>query len=266
MRSRILVAIPGIALAIAAIMVGNPLFAIVLALVAAIAVFEYLNMIAPLDPLPLPTYVGAVAMVMLPGLFGVIDFDVAERGVIAGIAVTFIGAALMAFTLADRGEVTMRVGVSAFGALYIGVPLGLFVALREHPHGAGAVTNILVGTWAFDTFSYFGGKLWGRHKVAPRTSPNKTVEGLVAGVIGGTLAVAVAGLYMDWLDAPESIVIGLIVCAVAYVGDLFESLIKRDIGVKDSGSLLGGHGGVLDRFDALLFTAAAGYLATMWLT
>ena len=158
----------------------------------------------------------------------------------------------------------MRVGVTAFGAVYIGIPLGLFVALRELPNGAGAVTNILVGTWAFDTFSYFGGKLWGSHPVAPRTSPNKTVEGVICGVIGGTLAVVIAGLYMDWLSAGDSLVIGLIVCGFAYVGDLFESLIKRDVGVKDSGALLAAHGGVLDRFDAVLFTAAAGYLATIW--
>lgn len=266
MRSRILVAIPGIALAIGAIVVGNPLLAVVLAIVAGVAVFEYLNLVAPLEPVRWAAY-GAVAVcVAAPAVLGLTDFDAPERGVIAGLGAAIMIPALGGLLLRDRGEVTMRVGVTAFGAMYIGLPLGLFVALREQPNGAGAVTNILVGTWAFDTFSYFGGRLWGRHAVAPRTSPNKTVEGLVAGVVGGTLAVAVAGLYMDWLAVGASLGIGVVVCAFAYLGDLFESLVKRDIGVKDSGSLLAGHGGVLDRFDALFFTTIAGYLATVWLT
>ena len=71
---------------------------------------------------------------------------------------------------------------------------------------------------------------------------------------------------MDWLSLGDSLIIGLVVCAFAYLGDLFESMIKRDVGVKDSGSLLAGHGGVLDRFDALFFTASAGYLVTLWIT
>lgn len=265
MRSRILVAIPGIAVAVAAIVVGNPAFAAILTLIALLGAFEYLNMVAPLDPLRWPTYTGAALTVALPGIFGVAGFDLPVHGVVAGVFACIVAGALGGFMLKDRGEVTMRVGVSVFGAIYIGLPLGLFVALRELPNGAGAVTNILVGTWAFDTFAYAGGKMWGSHPVAPRTSPNKTVEGVVIGLVGGTASVMIAGVYMDWLSFTDSLMIGLVVCGFAYLGDLFESLIKRDVGVKDSGSLLGGHGGILDRFDALFFTAAAGYLVTVWI-
>jgi phosphatidate cytidylyltransferase len=204
--------------------------------------------------------------VALPGIFGTFDLDPPVNGVMAGVVASVVLAAIGGLTVRDRDEITMRVGVSAFGAIYIGVPLGLFVALRDLPNGAGAVTNILVGTWTFDTFAYFGGRLWGSHAVAPRTSPNKTVEGTVVGFVFGTLAVAFAGIYMDWLSVVDSITIGVVVCAFAYFGDLFESLVKRDVGVKDSGALLAGHGGVLDRFDAILFTAGAGYLVTVWLT
>lgn len=265
MRSRILVAIPGIAVAILAIVLGDPLFAVLLVAVAALGMFEYLNMVAPLDPIRWAAYAGAVAAVALPGIFGTLDVATPIDGVVAGVVAAVVLAAAGGLMLRDRGEVTMRIGVSAFGAIYIGLPLGLFVALRELPNGAGAVTNIIVGTWTFDTFAYFGGRLWGRHAVAPRTSPNKTVEGVVVGLVCGVLAVALAGVYMDWLTVGDSLVIGVVVCAFAYLGDLFESLVKRDVGIKDSGSLLAGHGGVLDRFDALFFTAAAGYLATVWL-
>lgn len=266
MRSRVLVAIPGIAVAIAAIVLGNPAFAVIVTVVAVLAVFEYLNLIAPLDPIRWPVYVGAALTVALPGILGTLDVDLPVHGVVAGVFASVVLTCVGAFMLHDRGEVTMRIAVSAFGALYVGLPLGLFVALRDLPHGAGAVTNILVGTWTFDTFAYFGGRLWGSHAVAPRTSPNKTVEGVVVGLVAGTLAVALAGVYMDWLSVTDSLIIGVVVCGFAYLGDLFESLIKRDVGVKDSGALLGGHGGVLDRFDALFFTAAAGYLVTVWLT
>jgi phosphatidate cytidylyltransferase len=229
-------------------------------------VFEYLNLVAPLDPIRWTTYTGAAVTVLLPALFGLLDLDLPVHGVVAGVFLSIALGPIGAFMLRDRGEITMRIGVGVFGAIYIGMPLGLFVALRELPHGAGAVTNIIVGTWAFDTFAYAGGKMWGSHPVAPRTSPNKTIEGLVIGLVFGTLSVALAGVYMDWLSLGDSLIIGLVVCGFAYLGDLFESLIKRDVGVKDSGSLLAGHGGVLDRFDALFFTAAAGYLVTVWLT
>jgi len=124
---------------------------------------------------------------------------------------------------------------------------------------------VLVGTWAFDTASYAGGRMWGRRQVAPRTSPGKTLEGLVAGIVGGVLAVWVAGLYMDWIGHLDSLVLGLAICAAAFLGDLFESMLKRDANVKDSGRLLMGHGGIMDRFDSLLFSSLAAYAVTVGL-
>ena len=117
----------------------------------------------------------------------------------------------------------------------------------------------------FDTFSYFGGKLMGRRKIAPLTSPNKTWEGFVTGLVGGTAGVVAAGLIMGWIAWWQSIVLGLVICLTAYLGDLFESMLKRDAGVKDSGTILMGHGGVLDRFDSLLFASVGAYFTTAWL-
>ena len=137
--------------------------------------------------------------------------------------------------------------------------------MRSLPHGAGAIVCVLVGIWIFDTCSYVGGRLWGRHPIAPRTSPKKTVEGVVVGVAGGRSRCGSPGSTWTGSSRVQSLALGLIICAVAYVGDLFESMFKRDIGVKDSGRVLGAHGGVLDRFDALLFGGAAAYFVLIWL-
>lgn len=267
MGNRIAVAIPGIAVAIAVVYVGGPLFLAAALAIAFAALYEYLNLVAGIEPLRWAAYASVAATVILPFVI-----DPPERAVALGAGSTVLLAAVAGLILRNREEVTIRIALTVLGAVYIGVPMALFVATREIDqgaaagHGAAAIANILVGTWAFDTFSYFGGRMWGTRAVAPRTSPKKTVEGLVAGVVGGTIAVWVAGLYMDWIGHAESLLLGLVICGFAYVGDLFESLLKRDIGVKDSGRILGAHGGVLDRFDAILFTAAAGYFATVWLT
>jgi phosphatidate cytidylyltransferase len=107
--------------------------------------------------------------------------------------------------------------------------------------------------------------MYGRTRIAPRISPNKTLEGLVAGILGGTLAFWCAGLYQDWLSGVDALVIGVLVALVAPVGDLFESTLKRDLEVKDTGRLFGAHGGVLDRLDAVFFTVVVGYYAAVGL-
>jgi phosphatidate cytidylyltransferase len=120
---------------------------------------------------------------------------------------------------------------------------------------------VLVATFVGDTAAYFGGRLYGRRPLAPVISPNKTVEGLLCGIVGGTLAFWLAGLYQDWLKGTDALVFGFVVAVAAPVGDLFESLIKRDLEVKDTGRFFGPHGGVLDRLDAVLFTVVAAYYA-----
>ena len=109
--------------------------------------------------------------------------------------------------------------------------------------------------------------MFGSHKIAPRLSPNKTLEGLIGGFLIGTLGFWFAGLYQDWLTGVDALIIGAAVAAAAPVGDLFESMIKRDLGRKDTGTLFGPHGGLLDRLDAVFFTIVVGYyLACSWST
>ncbi len=118
---------------------------------------------------------------------------------------------------------------------------------------------VLAGTFAGDTGAYFGGKALGRHRLAPRISPNKTWEGLVVGILTGILAVWIANWYQDWIDTPDALILGAAVAVAAPIGDLFESFIKRDVGTKDTGRVFGAHGGALDRLDAVLFTLVVGF-------
>jgi phosphatidate cytidylyltransferase len=118
---------------------------------------------------------------------------------------------------------------------------------------------VLVGTFLTDTSAYAGGRLFGRHSLAPSLSPNKTVEGLVFGFVGGTMGFWFAGLYQDWLSGIDALIMGACIAALAPVGDLFESMVKRDLEIKDTGRVFGPHGGLLDRLDAVLFTIVVGY-------
>jgi phosphatidate cytidylyltransferase len=165
---------------------------------------------------------------------------------------------------AARQAATVAVGGTVLGAVWIGLGLGFLLLLRGVPeHGRLALSTVLLAVWAGDTFAYFGGRLLGRHKMAPTTSPGKTWEGLVFGT-AATIFVAFVALYkQDFLTIGQSIVLGVVIAIAAPVGDLFESLLKRDAGVKDSSNLLGGHGGMLDRLDAFFLAAPAAYFTVL---
>ncbi|MCU0308487.1 MAG: phosphatidate cytidylyltransferase [Thermoleophilia bacterium] len=258
MKSRILIAVPGIAIAIGVVLLGGPVFAAAAALIAVVGLFELYNLTAALRPLRWAGYLGAILCVV----FALVA-DRPEHALLLAIAVSVGLCAVAGLVVPNREDVTVRVSTTLLGALYLGLPMGILVLTRELPDGAAAVANVLVGTWVFDTASYVGGRTWGRRKIAPRTSPGKTWEGFATGVVVGTFAVWFAGLYMDWLSGWESLVIGVVICLSAFVGDLFESLLKRDAQAKDSGRLLLGHGGVLDRFDSTLFSVVAAYFTTV---
>jgi phosphatidate cytidylyltransferase len=154
------------------------------------------------------------------------------------------------------------------GAAWVGLGLGFLILLRDlDPDGRLLLITVLVTVFVADTFAYVGGRLAGRHKLAPAISPGKTWEGFVAGVVGGVLAT-----YLALNDEPitidgwEAFLLGGVIVIAAVAGDLFESMVKRDLGVKDSGRLLLGHGGVLDRIDSIVFAVPAAYFAVLALT
>lgn len=158
-----------------------------------------------------------------------------------------------------------------FGIIYIGFSFIHLILLRQINTPSAVITGFgslsagaiyiwvaFLGTWASDTFAYFIGTAFGRHKLAPSISPHKSVEGVIGGLIGAILAVTIFGYYSS-IAISHSLTMGAIVGLVAPLGDLAESALKRYCGVKDSGALLPGHGGVLDRFDSILFSVPAVY-------
>jgi phosphatidate cytidylyltransferase len=174
--------------------------------------------------------------------------------------------AMAAAALARAKEMAATVPAAAatlLAAAYVGALAGTMAALRLIPpdtEGAWRVTLLLAIVMAGDTFAYFAGSAFGRHKLAPRISPGKTVEGLAGGLVGGVVgALAVRSLGLPSLPVAAAIGLGIVVSAFGVTGDLVESLFKRWAGVKDSGHLFPGHGGMLDRLDSLLFGAPVLY-------
>ena len=156
------------------------------------------------------------------------------------------------------------------GILYMGWMLGHYVALRQLDHGRELVILAVFTTFACDTSAFFVGRAWGRHHMAPTISPHKTWEGAIGGFVGAVAAaLALRSLLSlgDWslpLNYVEAIGVGCLIGVVAQLGDLLESLLKRRAGVKDSGNLIPGHGGVLDRIDSLVFTGVIVYYFVLW--
>ncbi|HEY8082218.1 MAG TPA: phosphatidate cytidylyltransferase [Solirubrobacterales bacterium] len=250
---RILVAIPWIAFAIAITVVGGLPFTIAMIGLGALALREYLMMSAAMRPIGIAAYVSVIALI-LAAHFGT------SFNVLMILAASF--PVLFAFG-ADRKHrdgITMSMGVTLLGIVWIGIPLVHAVLLRDLPdHGAALLVDVLVGTFASDTGAYATGRMFGSHKIAPNLSPNKTLEGLIGGFVIGTMGFWFAGLYQDWLSGVDALIMGAAVAAIAPLGDLFESMLKRDLGKKDTGRLFGPHGGLLDRLDAVFFTVVVGY-------
>jgi phosphatidate cytidylyltransferase len=149
------------------------------------------------------------------------------------------------------------------GALYIGWMGGHLLLLRALPRGAYLLFAVLAMTMLADTGAFFVGRAWGKHRLAPQISPKKTWEGLIGGtvvaVIGGSVLLVLGG--MNWV---HGVALGLLLSTLPVFGDLGVSMIKRQVGVKDSGNLIPGHGGAFDRVDSLLITGAIGYYYLIW--
>jgi phosphatidate cytidylyltransferase len=250
---RILVALPWIVFAIAITVAGGIVFMLAMIAIGVLALREFDAIARRYRPLVLPAY-AAVAGLVIAAHFG------------SAFNILYVIAASipLIFTFAARPQhqegAAVSIGVTLLGVLWIGIPLAHAVLLRDLPsHGAALLIDVLVGTFVADTAAYATGRMFGSHRITPNISPNKTVEGLIGGFVIGTMGFWFAGLYQDWLSGADALLIGAAVAAVAPIGDLFESMIKRDLGTKDSGTLFGPHGGLLDRLDAVFFTVVVGY-------
>lgn len=168
----------------------------------------------------------------------------------------------------DLKQKVIQTAFFVMGLLYVSVGFGFLAGLFVLPHAKFWVFLALAATFLGDTMAYLFGKSWGKHKMAPLISPGKTLEGLMGGLMGGMLAAIVVKMIF-WPQFPLvlALALGLMVALIGVIGDLNESFLKRGFGVKDSGTLIPGHGGLLDRVDALLFTAPFVYLvATSFFT
>ena len=158
-------------------------------------------------------------------------------------------------------EQSLRDGaMTLFGVLYLGLTLGTLSMTRLLPQGEWLIFFLLLVTWASDTGAYYVGTLYGRHRLAPRISPKKTVEGLVGGLIGAIIVgYAARWWFLPELSGLDCLILATLLTITGLWGDLTESAMKRSVGMKDSGGILPGHGGMLDRLDSLLFAAPAFY-------
>jgi phosphatidate cytidylyltransferase len=251
---RVLVAAVLAPIALGCVWLGGIAMLLLALLACGLALDEFFRMGRKLRPIPLTGFAAGLAMVIATFAGGV-GWSLAALA--ASVPITFIVVA----GVASRESALVSVAVTTFGALYIGGGMASLVALRgldgpsDH-FGWNLVLAVLLGTWASDIFAYFGGRLLGRHRLAPAISPKKTVEGFVIGLAAGIFTTWVT-LYRQGFTNQQALLIGVAVALAAPLGDLFESFLKRDLGVKDSGTLLAGHGGVLDRIDALLFAGPA---------
>ena len=257
MASRTLFALPLIALALFLVIEGGPIFTMGVFVLGCICLHELYGMYGRAGPVRLAGFL-ALAGLLVAALYGSPTHP--TQVLLAAVAALPV---LFGLTLAQRHPSVGGMALTLLGIYWVGFGLAHAVLLRGLPHGEGIVIDVLVGTFLGDTGAYLGGRLFGRRPLAPHISPNKTVEGLVIGMACCVLSVWFAGRYQDWLPGAHALVLGLGIAVFAPIGDLFESFVKRQAGTKDTGTLLGAHGGVLDRLDALLFTAVVGYY--IWL-
>ncbi len=212
-----------------------------------IALHELYVMGRGLRPLVLGGYVGLI-LTLLGAEVGEISWMVG--GIFATIVIAFV-----VFGFSDaRPSATAAISLTLLGVVWVGGGLAAFILLRDIPeHGRLVVFTVLIAVFADDTAAYFVGRTIGRHKMAPTISPGKSWEGFVGGTIAA-MAVAFFAMYdQGFLTDFEAVALGAAIAVSSTLGDLFESAIKRDLGVKDSGRLLAGHGGVLDRIDSILW-------------
>lgn len=267
-RKRVLTAIVALPLVIAAIVLGGLwFFTLIIALLTA-AVIEFCQLMDEAEFSPAPAFGVALLWVLL------IDAQFPDwqplglRALEPGLTLVLI--ASVAWQLAHReGHPTANWALSVTSGLYLGWLGAHMLRLRSGPGGTWWVLTAISAIMVADSAAYFIGRRWGEHKMAPTLSPGKTWEGFTAGVIFGPLAATGLALLWRWLagSAGPSWLAGLLVggavSILAPVGDLAVSMIKREVGAKDSGTLFPGHGGALDRVDSILWAGAIGYYVSL---
>jgi phosphatidate cytidylyltransferase len=243
---RIIVGIIGIPLFLYIIYTGGIYFTILSMVIQSLCLWEFLKMFESREIFPLKIF----TIILSLTLYILLYYKYYAGAVILLFPV-------LAEVFREKKRNPLNAVLSVFGILYITIP---FLLLNELEKNYLVVIYLFVLIWSCDTFAYFGGKLFGRHKLTS-ISPNKTIEGAVSGMLF-TVAASFAFYYfkVDFINLRDCIVLGLMIGAVSQAGDNFESLLKRYTRVKDSSMIIPGHGGLLDRFDSLIFVTPFLYI------
>jgi len=265
MVTRVLTALVLGPFVLAGIYLGGWFLLILTLLISVVSVWEFFMMSKVKDVSP-----NFLAGILFSVLYPVLFFTETIPLTPAGLLVLSVFLVSLTELFRNKPNPVLNIGFTVFASAYIGIGIGSLVGIRNLIPGAGLdhslgwlLLAIVIGIWMCDSFAYFGGKLLGRNKLFKRVSPNKTWEGAVSGFIASVLTLLFFGYFTPMQDLQlgftELFVLGIIPGLFGQLGDLIESLFKRDTGVKDSSHLIPGHGGMFDRFDSLILVAPIAY-------
>jgi phosphatidate cytidylyltransferase len=255
--SRIAVTLVGLPVVLYVVWLGGWWLFGLVGIASLLALHELYRMTRSLRPLVLAGYAGAVAARLGAELGG-------AEWMLGGFMLTLLLAFLLYGIAETRQTATVAMSSTVLGVAWVAVGLGHVLLIREYPdEGRLLLFTVLIAVFADDTAAYLIGRLVGRHKFSPVLSPGKTWEGFLAGTAAAVAASFFALYDTGFMDGWRSLVLGASIALASAAGDLFEAALKRDLQVKDSGRLLAGHGGMLDRLDALLFAAPAAYYVVL---
>lgn len=257
MKQRIITGVVGGIIMLIPVVLGGVWYSLLIFLLAIIGLYEFLRM-AGLKPYDIAGVLAYLLMIntLRPQLFSSQRLDLDDPNILMPVLLL-----LLLYSVLRKNQFHIEhVALSILGALYIGYGFHYMDIVRSMDNGLWLTLLVLFGIWATDSGAYFVGKAFGRHKLLPAISPNKTVEGSLGGILIALVVVLALNALLVNLPFRQALGIALVTGIAAQLGDLVESAMKRHFGVKDSGQIIPGHGGVLDRFDSLLFVFPVLYL------
>jgi phosphatidate cytidylyltransferase len=264
---RTLVNVIGIPTWLGIIALGGIYYSIFMTVCIAIALWEFYQMAKTKDISPNP-FVGILFTILIMAFYWI--SPPVSQNIFFGIVILGIVSLLIEELIRDLPDAMGNISYTLLGLFYIPLLLGTSIPIRQWDteHGIYLTFALITSVWACDSAAFFFGTKWGKKKILPRVSPKKSYVGSISGIISSFLVIALfqsQGLLGNFFETKDIIIFSLITGVFGQIGDFVESMLKRDVGVKDSGTLLKGHGGVLDRFDSLIFAMPLAYLYLRYL-